>query len=247
MLNLRAPVAICVLMGLAVGMLDRVAQDFTLSRIFALAPFFVLGAVTTPERLQKLTRPLSRVAGAATLMLSLAIVGIFHDRIGTPEAITWNRGYEGQGLATVEGIGIRLAMYVIGLALLLSVLAVVPRRRSWLTAIGAASLYVYLLHGFLVRGASASGVLDHVDGLLGLLALIVLSIGACLLLGSPLARRCAGPIIEPKLTWLLRPPDPAPRPEEDAHWSKSSTTSSESGDDWQASTKPASSSSGSSA
>jgi fucose 4-O-acetylase-like acetyltransferase len=247
LLNLRAPVAISVVLGLGVGMLDRVASDFTLSRIFAFAPFFVLGAVTTPERLRKLTGTLPRIAGATTLVSSLAVVGFFHDRIGSPAAILWNEGYEGQGLSTAEGMGLRLALYAVSLALLLSVLSVVPTRRTWLTSIGAASLYVYLLHGFLVRGASASGALDHVEGLLDLAVLIVLTAGVCLLLGSPIARRCWRPVVEPRLTWLLRPDDPTPAPTPDAHWSKSSTTSSESGEDWQASTKPSASSSGSSA
>jgi hypothetical protein len=42
-----------------------------------------------------------------------------------------------------------------------------------------------------------------------------------------------------RLTWLIGPAEP--------HWSKSSTTSSDTGVDWQASTKPDSISSGSSA
>jgi fucose 4-O-acetylase-like acetyltransferase len=119
------------------------------------------------------------------------------------------------------------------------VLAVVPTRRSWLTAIGAATLHIYLLHGFLVRGASSFHVLDHVAGTVGLIVLVVVTTGACLVLGSPLVRMLAQPFVEPKLTWLMHSAEP--------HWSKSITTSSETGDDWQANTKPDSISSGSKA
>lgn len=68
-------------------------------------------------------------------------------------------------------------------------LAVVPARRSWLTGIGAASLYVYLLHGFVVRGASTLHVLDHVDSILGIVILVVVTTCICLTLGSPPVRR----------------------------------------------------------
>jgi fucose 4-O-acetylase-like acetyltransferase len=260
-LNLRWPLAIAVGIGLGVGMLDRIAQDFTLSRIFALAPFFVLGALTTPERLRALQQPLARVVGAAVLVLALAVIAVWHERIGTPSAIYWNDDYAAQGLTTLPGLGVRLLMYVVGTVLLLAVLAVVPTRRTWLTGIGAASLYVYLLHGFLVRGASSVGLLDHVTNLAGVAALVVVSTGVCLLLGSPPVRRLTRPFVEPRLQWLLRRDDeqkadtvdirrPDARPDgrqNGDHWSKSSTTSSVSGTDWQASTKPPASSSGSSA
>ncbi|MGZ4589511.1 MAG: acyltransferase family protein [Actinomycetes bacterium] len=237
-LNLRWPLGISVLLGLGVGLLDRVAQDFTLSRIFALAPFFILGAVTTPERLKGLNQPLARLGGAAVLLVTLVLVALLHTHIGTPGALYWDQGYEGQGMPTLLGLGARALMYVVGTLMLLAVLAVVPTRRTWLTGIGAASIYIYLLHGFVVRGAGSAGLLDHVTGVGGIAVLVVGAAAVCLLLGSPVVRRLTRPVIEPRLDWLLRRDDQA---------SKSSTTSSVSGSDWQASTKPPASSSGSSA
>jgi fucose 4-O-acetylase-like acetyltransferase len=250
-LNLRWPLAISVVIGLGAGMLDRVAADFTLSRILALAPFFVLGALATPERLRILQRPLPRLGGAAVLLTTFTAVALLHEHIGTPGALFWDEGYESQGLGTLAGFGARMLMYVIGTVLLLAVLAVVPTRRSWLTGIGAASLYVYLLHGFLVRGASSFHLLDHVQSIVGIAVLVVLTTGVCVALGSPPVRKLTRPLIEPRLTWLTSP-HPVPNPvgpdcshQAEPHWSKSSTTSSETGDDWQASTKPDSISSGS--
>ena len=164
-----------------------------------LAPFFVLGALATPERPGMLQRPLARLAGAGVLLTSFTGVALLHERIGTPGALFWDQGYEAQGLGTVAGIGSRLLMYAVGTALLLAVLAVVPTRRSWLTGIGAASLYIYLLHGFLVRGAS-SCVLDHVHRAVGIAVLVVVASGVCMLLGSPPVRT------------VLRPPLVEPRP-----------------------------------
>lgn len=72
---------------------------------------------------------------------------------------------------------------------------------------------------------------------MSLAVLIVVVSGFCLLWGLPPVRSMARSVVGPKLTWLIGPAEP--------HLSKSSTTSSETGVDWQASTKPDSISSGS--
>ena len=102
-----------------------------------------------------------------------------------------------------------------------------------------------------MRGASSFHVLDHVECAVGIAVLVVVTTGVCVALGSPPVRRLARPLIEPRLIWLISPDSPpepvrpdSPHPDEH-HWSKSSTTSSETGDDWQASTNPDSISSGS--
>jgi hypothetical protein len=74
---------------------------------------------------------------------------------------------------------------------------------------------------------------------MSLAVLIVLVSGFFLLLRIPPVRSVTRSLLGPRLTWLLGPTEP--------HWSKSSTTSSDTGVDWQASTKPDSISSGSSA
>jgi hypothetical protein len=69
--------------------------------------------------------------------------------------------------------------------------------------------------------------------------LIVIASGFFLLLRIPPVRSLTRSALGPRLAWLMGPAEP--------HWSKSSTTSSDTGVDWQASTKPDSISSGSSA
>jgi fucose 4-O-acetylase-like acetyltransferase len=244
-LNLRWPVGISLVLGLAAGFVSRIDVDFSLSRIFAFAPFFVLGAVTTPEHLHRLQQPLARVAAVGVLIVTAAGAWWLHDDIAT-RTIFWNGGYEAQGLAPVTGLLVRIAMYVVGLALLLAVLSLTPARRGWWTGVGAASLYVYLLHGFVVRAADAFGWYDHVSSVAGLGVLVLLVAAVTVLLGSPPVRRLTRPVVEPPLGWLLRRDADGHRlPRPPRHSSKSSTTSSESGTDWQASTKPDSSSSGS--
>jgi len=212
-LNLRWPLAISLVVGLGVGLIERVGADFSISRIFSLAPFFVLGAMITPESLRRLTQPLARMAGAAVLLVSATLVFLFHDHIARPGYLFWNNGYDKQHLTALEGFASRGAMYVLGAVLLLALLAVMPTRRTWIAGLGAASLYIYLLHGFLVRGASKFGLVDLVTDVPGLIAMLVVTTAVCIALGSPWVRKLARPVVEPKLKWLLRrddDEDPAP-------------------------------------
>ena len=55
-------------------------------------------------------------------------------------------------------------MIAVGGALALSALALVPRSQRWFTPMGAASLVVYLCHGFFVKGAQYAGVRDLIEG-----------------------------------------------------------------------------------
>jgi fucose 4-O-acetylase-like acetyltransferase len=206
LLNLRAPVTVALLIGLGSGMLERVGAPFTLARILALLPFFVLGATTPPDWLRLLRYPSLRWAGAVVLAGTAVAVALLHTRVdGAWDALFWNGSYAAQGVGTVEGLLTRAALYVVGAALTFSVLAVIPGGRRWYTAIGAASLYVYLLHGFAVRAAAKSGLLDEVTSW-WTVGLVVVATGAlALALGSPPVRRLARPLVEPRLRWLLRP------------------------------------------
>jgi fucose 4-O-acetylase-like acetyltransferase len=111
------------------------------------------------------------------------------------------------GHTSIRGIQrllVRLALYAVGTALTLSVLAVVPGRRRWYTAVGAASLYVYLLHGFVVRAAARSGLLDQVTAWPLVAGVVLAAAGVTLLLGSGPVRRLTRPLVEPRLDGLLR-------------------------------------------
>jgi fucose 4-O-acetylase-like acetyltransferase len=204
-LNLRAPVTVAVLVGLGAGLLERVGSAFTLARILALLPFFVLGAVTPPDWLRLLRTRELRAAGAVVLTVTAAVVAVLHDRVeGAWAPLFWNDDYAALDVSAGEGLLTRLALYAVGAVLTLSVLAVVPGRRRWYTAVGAASLYVYLLHGFVVRAAATSGLLDHVTSW-PFVAAVVLAVGSLtLVLGSGPVRRLTRPLVEPRLGWLLR-------------------------------------------
>ncbi|MDQ1598949.1 MAG: hypothetical protein QOD68_423 [Actinomycetota bacterium] len=205
LLNLRAPVTIAVAVGLGAGMLERVGSAFTLARIVALLPFFVFGAMTPPSWLRLLRTRELRVAGAAVLALAAVAVLVLHSRVdGAWAPLFWNDDYAALHVGPVQGVLTRLALYAVGALLTLSVLAVVPGRRGWWTAVGAASLYVYLLHGFVVRAVAHRGLLHHVTSWPAVALVVGAAVALTLALGSAPVRRLTRPLVEPRLGWLLR-------------------------------------------
>ncbi|MDT0271182.1 hypothetical protein RM844_33430, partial [Streptomyces sp. DSM 44915] len=53
-----------------------------------------------------------------------------------------------------------LALFGCSVVLTACFLALVPGRHSWMTTLGAGTLYGYLLHGFLIRGSVEWGWYD---------------------------------------------------------------------------------------
>jgi fucose 4-O-acetylase-like acetyltransferase len=141
------PVAVagCLLGGLATSeLLDT-------SRVLGLLPFFVLGLLAGPEQVERLRRRDLRVPAAVTLTLGLVLSYLIEGRMAT-EWLYWRSGYAELGVTAPEGMAVRVGLLVAGGMLALSFLALVPRRAGWFAGMGAATLVVYLFHGFVVKG-----------------------------------------------------------------------------------------------
>ena len=100
---------------------------------------------------------------------------------------------------------LRVAVLAIGVVLSAAFLLLIPRRQTWFTAFGQATMYVYLLHSFVLYPIRESGVLkdDHASGI-WLVSILVASVGIAILLSSPPIRRIFRPVVEPRLDWLFR-------------------------------------------
>ena len=84
-------------------------------------------------------------------------------------------------------------------------LSVMPRKRYWFTGLGAATLYAYLLHGFVTRLMNFTGWwgLDwmHTEVGVTLVACIALVVGTFLC--SKYVVRTMSWALEPKMTWMF--------------------------------------------
>lgn len=192
-----AMVPLSVVISLAAGLVDLPWLD--LNRFFGLLPFFVMG-------LHLERRHLGTIADTPWLkpLAVAALVWIFTladhtDEIAQTSFLYYDASYGALGYDAAEGWPVRMAVIGTGVLGSIAVLALIPRRRSWITGLGAATMVVYLFHGFVIRATEATGVLGFSSDA-PLLALAVTAVGgaavSALLASPPVSRRLA-PLTDP--------------------------------------------------
>jgi fucose 4-O-acetylase-like acetyltransferase len=153
---LPAAIGLCVWSGTIGG---ETAELFDLTRMIGLLPFFVLGVHITADRLERLRGPGARWVAAATLGALWLLTARTDDLAGT-HWLYYATPYDQLGASDERGMATRLVLLAIGAAGTFAFLALVPRVHGWFTRMGAATLVVYLCHGFVVRGLEYAGYVE---------------------------------------------------------------------------------------
>ena len=105
----------------------------------------------------------TRAAALMAVVAVLAVLAFVYWRApDLHESLLFRRGpMQDYGYSVPRGLVVSLLLYAVSLLLSACFLALVPQRRTWFTALGAATLYGYLLHGFVLRGALERGWFAH--------------------------------------------------------------------------------------
>jgi fucose 4-O-acetylase-like acetyltransferase len=158
--------------------------------------------VLGPERFAWLKDVRARIAGGA-VMATAAVAAWF---LAPSIDLSWLNRQQSAGelhVTVPQYLGVALLLDAVTAVLVLAALALVPARRSWLTGLGAATMYPYLLHGLVVRLLEHVGVHGALTGLgwIGVVAISALAVALALVLATPVVRRATGWAVEPR--WLL--------------------------------------------
>jgi fucose 4-O-acetylase-like acetyltransferase len=218
---LRYPVLISLVIACVAGYLQSVGPTFDSGKVLGMLPFFVLGWAarqrgwTSPAVLGRLAAPAVRLGSAAVLLATLVSAYLAIGQVRDLALRDWARmasNYVELGRPEWWAFAVRLGMFALAVVLATCVLSLVPRRRSRISAWGARTMYVYLLHLFpLYLLGEVTDVYEWFDSLprfaLGVLAALAWTV----LLSSGVVRRVFRPIVEPRLTWL-RAPEPGGPP-----------------------------------
>ncbi len=194
-----AAVLVSVVLSVGVQLLSNSALDYLdVARILGFLPFFVVGLTIRPEHLQVARRPAARVAAVGFMLV--ALVGAqFVDSVGSTEWLYYRSSYASLGSDVWGGVGLKLAMLAVGLVGSFAFLALVPTRRTWFSALGAATMIVYLFHGFAVKGAEYAGyqdwAFDHPYAAVP--PLVVVAIGLTVVLASPPVAKRLERVVDP--------------------------------------------------
>lgn len=210
---LRYPLLISVAISVAAGYLPGIGGVFALDRTLGLLPFFVLGWklrqlpwtglwLAASRRTVWLVRAVS-IAMFAALALAIATNVPLWREVKLRRVLLFQEAYPDFGYDQWWAGALRLGAVVLAGLLVLAFLALMPRRPTWFSPLGQATLYVYLLHTFVLYPIRESGLLSGPQSDLLLVGMILFSVLLTVALSTPLVRRVFRPLVEPRAEWLF--------------------------------------------
>ncbi|WP_242698346.1 acyltransferase family protein [Bacillus sp. SD088] len=189
-------IACALIIGLAVGYIDWVSNYLSLSRTFVFFPFFLIGFYLKKEHFQKVASSQAKLWAAIPILAYVILLIIFPNLNET--WLLGSKPYSQLQNITILGIFTRTGVYALNLIMAGCFFAFVPRKRVFFTKWGRNTLYVYLLHGFIIRTFRGSSVENYLDPMQSMLILVIVSFGVTLLLSSKLVTTIVQPFIELK-------------------------------------------------
>lgn len=198
-----APVAVAVAVSLLGGLVTTDIVDFP--RATGFLPFFVIGLLATPEHVERLRRPAARLAAAGALLVAAGLAPLMAGRFRT-EWLYWRSSYAQLDVSVLEGMSVSLGLLVVCTTLALSALSLMPSGQHWFTKLGAATIVVYLFHGFAVKGAEYAGLAGAAASypLATVAAASVAAVALAVVLGLPAVATRLNAVVDPVGTWQRR-------------------------------------------
>jgi fucose 4-O-acetylase-like acetyltransferase len=213
---LRWPLLWTVVISIGAGYLPNIDSTLSLSRTLGLLPFFALGwwlrDRDVVDRLRLLRdRPWwVFVVSAALLVAAGWAAWTFADEwraMNLREWLFYDENYSSIGGTEWWAGGVRLTLMAIALVLSAAFFALLPRGSHWWTHFGQYTMYVYLLHSFVLYPFRESGVLRDLEPTwIWLPIVIVASVLIALGLATKPVRTLFRPLVEPRPRWLFADP-----------------------------------------
>lgn len=209
---LRWPMLWAILLSVGVGYLINIDSTFSLSRAIGILPFFVLGwkaresGIVERWRLVTVVQWRVRAAAIVVLMLWLVAVWVNIDLFRAMDLKFWffyDYSYVQLGGTQWWAGFMRLAAIALAIILSAAFFVLIPRSATWFTKCGQATMYIYLLHSFVLYPLRESGFLAQYSGTLWLVVVTIGAIFISFALSSQPVRRVFRPLIEPKPRWLF--------------------------------------------
>ncbi|MDF6020125.1 acyltransferase family protein [Streptomyces sp. JH34] len=204
--TVRWPVAVALVVAAMGAVTSNIGGDLQMQRILQFLPYYVLGLQLRPAHFDFVRRRAVRIASVPLCLVALAAAYWAVPRSTT----SWffrRYGAEQLGSPAWSGAVVTLCLFTCAVVLSACFLAWVPNRRLWMTALGAGTLYGYLLHGFVIKGAVKLGLfeLDVVSTPPGRILVSVVAAAVVTFLCSPPVRRVFRFAVEPRLGWARTP------------------------------------------
>ncbi|MDQ1019510.1 fucose 4-O-acetylase-like acetyltransferase [Streptomyces afghaniensis] len=201
----RWPLPLALGLAMVATVSPEIGDDLDLQRVLQFLPFFVLGLVMKPEHFHMVRRRSVRIASVPVFAAALAFSWWAVPRMNTAWFYHRDAAQE-LGAPWWTGPVMVLAMFGCSLVLTTCFFAWVPRRHMWFTALGAGTLYGYLLHGFLVKAGDYQGWFEPawMHQPLGEIAVTLAAAAVVTVLCTKPVRRVFRFAMEPKMEWAFK-------------------------------------------
>ncbi|MEU1318858.1 MULTISPECIES: acyltransferase family protein [Streptomyces] len=201
----RWPLPLALGLAMLATVTPEIGDDLDLQRVLQFLPFFVLGLIMKPEHFHMVRRRSVRIASVPVFAAALAFSWWAVPRMNTAWFYHRDAAQE-LGAPWWTGPVMVLAMFGCSLVLTACFFAWVPRRHMWFTALGAGTLYGYLLHGFLVKAGDYQGWFEaswlHQPA--GEILVTVLAAAVVTVLCTKPVQRVFRFAMEPKMDWAFK-------------------------------------------
>lgn len=213
---LRWPLLWTVVISVGVGYLPNVDSTFSLSRTPGLLPFFTLGWWLREHDIVDRFRLLDFrpwwIRGGAVAIFALAGWAAWNwlplwQAADLRHWLFYEDSYADLGGEQWWAGGVRILLMMLAVVLSAAFFALIPRGAHWWTAFGQYTMYVFLLHSFVLYPFRESGVLQSLEPTWIWLPLVtVASVLIALALATKPVRWVFRPLVEPRPGWLFADP-----------------------------------------
>lgn len=214
-----APLVVSILIAVASGYWS-VDQTLSLSRTLAFLPFFVLGWLARSRGLGEWWLARSRktthlMRGGALSLLTGILVAIALNvewlrAVGFRKLLTADMSYANAGFDQWFSGGLRLGVFIMATLMIAAFIVLTPQATTWFSALGGATMTIYLLHSFVLAPLRATDVLSGEVAVWHLLLIVLGSGGLTVLLAQPILTRVFAPLTHP--TWIIGTRVPGEKP-----------------------------------
>ncbi len=203
--TVRWPLPIALVIAALASVTPSIGNDLNMQRVLQFLPCFVLGLVLRPEHFQLVRRRSVRILSVPVVAVSAVVAWWSVPRMETG----WfyrNAAVQDTGGPWWSGPVLTLALFGCSIVLTACFFAWVPGRRMWFTALGAGTIYGYLLHGFVVKEGTFAGWFHASvwDTPLGEIGITVLGATLITLLCTKPVQRVLRCVVEPKMEWAFK-------------------------------------------
>ncbi|MBB4933810.1 fucose 4-O-acetylase-like acetyltransferase [Lipingzhangella halophila] len=206
--RIRWPFAVSIGISFLGGMVAT-GEVLSESRILSLLPFFVAGLLVEQRHLDILKSAWVRAWSVGVVLVTAAMTYVYLEQLSR-EWVYWRESLIDRNVDMLPiGLPGRVTFLVLAFSLTIALLSLVPHRTTRFTKLGALTMYVFLLHGLVLRVAEQLGWYEFINDYLGthgaLVVNCVLAVAFTFVLCTPWVRSATRWAVEPRTDWILGP------------------------------------------